>query len=219
MSLGSRVSCSSSRCACVLPDGTTCDFHRKRRKTAGDTDAEISLHAVTAGQSDRYQCLSMVLSDSCRDIKRSTSHQNYTSAWSLWQTSRLIQGLERSIRHHLWSVRRVPSCHRLCQHFLNAYDLISATLLAQILRSWECIHERVGSWCSARRSRSTSQNFGAEGRSLRNCIWRTALRFENSRQPRLSHIWYHRRMNWYRRPWTQPRPTQILSKRGQQNQQ
>ena len=67
----------------------------------------------------RYQAL---------DITREL-HWIVVTVANLEAHSRLV----RSIRHRLWFVRRVLSCPRLCQHFLSAHDLISATLLAQIL--------------------------------------------------------------------------------------
>ena len=90
-------------CACLFPNGTSCTFIGKDAKQLA-TRAEISLHFVSTGWSGRYQRLSLVLSIFS---EVSSVRHHITGSWSLWQTPRLIHG---------WQ-----------------YDLISATLPAQIL--------------------------------------------------------------------------------------
>ena len=119
-------------CECVLPDGTTCNFIGQDAKRLATHMKKFHSTLFPQGRATVTN-VCLWCSRFFRDIKRSTSHPKLH--WIVVTVAKLEahSRSEPSIRHRLWFVRRVLSCPLLCQHFLNAYDLISATLLAQIL--------------------------------------------------------------------------------------
>ena len=129
-SLGSRVSCSSSGCACVLPDGTTCDFIGKDAKRPATQMQKF--HSRCLRRPERplpmfvHGALEFLQRHQALDIT-SKLHLSVVTVANLEAHSRL----ERSIRHHLCSILS-PSLSALLECIRSHFSHVARTDPAEL---------------------------------------------------------------------------------------